>query len=395
MTSSSFARALLTLTLLFAPPLLAEGEDSHGQDSHGHHTAPETADPTRTVDVGEMSIPDVTLLDQDGEEVHFYTDLVEDRVVVVNFVFTTCTTICPPMGANFAKLQRLLGDRAGSEVEMISISVDPAVDTPGRLREWGDRFGRQEGWTLVTGAKPDVDRLLKALEVFTPDKDDHSPIVLLGDDAQGRWTRAYGLAPPAQLAGMVDELLGEAVAAPAATGDASPHEYFPDTVLVDQDGERLRFYSDLMHDRVVVIAAMFTTCEGVCPVTMANFKKIQEWLGPRLGEEVVLLAVTVDPETDDPERLGEYARQFGAREGWHFLTGDRADVERVLMKLGLHAEYKESHSPVFLVGNDRTGLWKKAMGLAGGEVLIEVVASVLEDQGPTDPPDASAEAAGR
>jgi protein SCO1/2 len=209
MTSSSFVPAILTLTLLLATPLLAEGEHCHGHDSHGQHAAPETADPTRTVDVGEMSIPDVTLLDQDGEEVHFYTDLVEGRVVVVNFVFTTCTTICPPMGANFAKLQRLLGDRAGSEVEMISVSVDPAVDTPGRLKEWGDRFGREEGWTLVTGTKPDVDRLLKALKVFTPDKDDHSPIVLLGDDAEGRWTRAYGLAAPAQLAGMLDELLND------------------------------------------------------------------------------------------------------------------------------------------------------------------------------------------
>jgi protein SCO1/2 len=150
----------------------------------------------------------VILLTQDGEKVRFYSDLVKDKVVAMNFIFTTCTTICPPMGANFARLQRLVGDQAGTDVHLISVSVDPAVDTPQRLKVWAEKFGAGPGWTLVTGAKPDVDGLLKSLKVFTPDKTDHSPIVLVGNDARGQWTRVYGLAPPAELAQAIERMAG-------------------------------------------------------------------------------------------------------------------------------------------------------------------------------------------
>src|SRR3954471_22880311 len=150
-----------------------------------------------------LQVPDVRLVDQDGRPVRFYTDLVKDRVVAMNFVFTTCTTICPPMGANFAKLQKLL---AGRDVRLISVSIDPANDTPERLQAWSRKFGRGPGWTLVTGDREEVDRLLKALGVYTAAISDHSPLVLLGDDVRHRWTRAYGLAPPNQLASLIAQI---------------------------------------------------------------------------------------------------------------------------------------------------------------------------------------------
>ncbi|NIT75739.1 MAG: SCO family protein, partial [Thermoplasmata archaeon] len=75
------------------------------------------------------------------------------------------------------------------------------------LKAWAEKFGRQPGWTLVTGSKPEVDKLLKALKVFTPDKNDHSPIVLVGDEGRDEWTRAYGLAPPAKLAEAIQAFL--------------------------------------------------------------------------------------------------------------------------------------------------------------------------------------------
>lgn len=163
---------------------------------------------------------------------------------------------------------------------------------------------------------------------------------------------------------------------------AAARQYFTDVELVDQDGQEQRLYSDLMADRVVVIAAMFTTCEGVCPVTMANFKKIQQWLGPRLGKDVHLLAISVDPEHDTPEKMRAYAEQFQAEDGWHFLTGEPETVEAALRRLGLFTDVKESHSPVFLVGNERTGMWKKAMGLAGATALLDILESVLRDRRP-------------
>jgi protein SCO1 len=142
----------------------------------------------------KMTIPDVELLDQDGRKVRFYTDLVKGRVVAINFIFTTCTTICPPLGATFARVQRELGERAGRDVHLISISVDPATDTPERMKTWGAKFHAAEGWTFVTGAKPQVDELLRALGAATASPADHSPVILVGNDATGQWTRSYGLA---------------------------------------------------------------------------------------------------------------------------------------------------------------------------------------------------------
>lgn len=153
----------------------------------------------------DLKVPDVPVIDQDGKALRFYTDLVKDRVVAVNFVFTTCTTICPPMGANFAKLRTLLGERKGRPVQLISVSIDPNTDTPERLKAWSRKFGAGPGWTLVTGDREQITQLLKALGVYTARLGDHSPLVLIGDDANHHWTRAYGLAPPAKIAELIEK----------------------------------------------------------------------------------------------------------------------------------------------------------------------------------------------
>lgn len=166
---------------------------------HHHHAAmaPPPAS-SRT-----YNIPDVPMVTSTGANVHFYSDLVAGRVVVMNFIFTSCTTICPTMGATFARVQRLLGDR---NVAMISVSIDPTVDTPARLAEWSKRFSAKPGWTLVTGAKPDVDRLLKSLGLFSADPASHSPVVLVGNEKSGRWERIDGLAAPTQIVSVIDRM---------------------------------------------------------------------------------------------------------------------------------------------------------------------------------------------
>jgi protein SCO1 len=211
-TALSAFSIVAALGLLIAAPATAQ------EDPHAHHhamAAAPTPEKPKVEAVDHLDIPDVRVLDQDGKAVRFYTDLVKDRVVAVNFVFTTCTTICPPMGANFAKLQKLLGDRAGRDVHLISVSVDPATDTPERMKAWAQKFGAGPGWTLVTGDREEVTRLLKSLGVYTANISDHSPLVLLGNDARHQWTRAYGLAAPAKLA----ELIGD-MAAPATDVNA-------------------------------------------------------------------------------------------------------------------------------------------------------------------------------
>ena len=197
--------------------------DMHGMHDHAAHMAKARAMAGKVEEVSGLTVPDVEVTTQSGETVHFYRDLVKDRVVAMNFIFTTCTTVCPPMGAIFGQLEKTLGDRLGRDVQLISVSVDPTTDTPERLSEWAARFGRKPGWTLVTGDKTTVDSLLKGLQVFTPDFEDHAPIVLLGNDASGEWTRAYGLAPPDKLAELLDRLAAGESGAAHAEADGAEH----------------------------------------------------------------------------------------------------------------------------------------------------------------------------
>jgi cytochrome oxidase Cu insertion factor (SCO1/SenC/PrrC family) len=148
-----------------------------------------------------MNIPDVELLDQNGRKIHFYSDLVKGQTVVINFIFTTCTTICPPLGATFARVQKELGNK---DVRFISISVDPATDTPERLKAWGAKFHAAEGWTFVTGNKPQVDELLRALGASSARREDHSPTILIGNDVKGTWTRTYGLAKTSEIIQLIN-----------------------------------------------------------------------------------------------------------------------------------------------------------------------------------------------
>ncbi|MCI0486429.1 MAG: SCO family protein, partial [Blastocatellia bacterium] len=156
-------------------------------------------------------------------------------------------------------------------------------------------------------------------------------------------------------------------------------KYFTDVELVNQDGKPVRFYSDLIKGKVVVINAIFTSCKGVCPPMTHNMQQIQDWLGDRLGKDVHLLSFSVDPDTDTPPVLKEFASKYHARPGWHFLTGKKENLSVALRKLGQYVEAREDHSNIFIIGNDRTGLWKKAFGLAKPDALIKVVESVLND----------------
>ncbi len=151
----------------------------------------------------KMVIPDVEVLDQNGNALRFYSDLIKGKTVAINFIFTNCTTICPPLAATFARVQKDLGDKTGRDVHFISISVDPLTDTPERLKAWGAKFKAGPGWTFVTGDKQEIDKLLNALGASVSRREDHSPTVIVGNDVKGVWTRTYGLARPAQLTGLI------------------------------------------------------------------------------------------------------------------------------------------------------------------------------------------------
>jgi protein SCO1/2 len=186
------ARALATPR---QTPQPAKGASASGGADQCHQT-PAAEAASKGGAAAKPSIPDVEVTDQNGRKARFYTDLVKGKTVIINFVFTSCTYVCPMQGANFARLQAALGERLGRDVHLISVSTDPLVDTPERLKAWGARFGAKPGWTLVTGGKEEMDKLLQSLTGDAARRGEHSPVALLGDFERGAWVRAYGLSEP-------------------------------------------------------------------------------------------------------------------------------------------------------------------------------------------------------
>jgi protein SCO1/2 len=174
----------------------------------------------------------------------------------------------------------------------------------------------------------------------------------------------------------------QAASAHEPSGPDDPaRAYFTDVLLVNQNGQEMRLYSDLIKGKTVIIIPFFTSCTGACPVMNQNLAKIQDWLGDRLGKDALMISISVDPATDTTEKLREYARKMSARPGWFFLSGKRENVEVALKKLGQYVKNREDHSNIMLVGNAKTGLWKKVFSLAAIESLIPIVESVLNDKG--------------
>ncbi|HEX8130156.1 MAG TPA: SCO family protein [Pyrinomonadaceae bacterium] len=384
----------------------AAAADSH--EGHEHEAAPTTATAadttvkkgTTAIAPNSLKIPDTVVYNQHGRKLNFYTDLVRGKTVAINFIFTTCTTICPPLTATFRKVQQELGERVGRDIELISISVDPTTDVPERLKEFSAKFKAGPGWTFVTGSKPEIDQLLGALGAAVADKNDHTPMLLIGNDAAGYWTRTYGLAPASTLIKVVNEAAakggdaasrGEAqiplpqasAGAPEATvktvggtpKSAGGAAYFPNHVLLTQDNRPVRFYDDLLKNKIVLINFLFTTCKGACSPMTANLAKVQQQLGDHLGKEVVMLSVSVDPETDTPAALKKYAEGFKAKPGWYFLTGKKENLDWVLYKLGNYVEDKEQHGLKLIVGNEATGEWLKLHAMSNP---TEIAAAVLK-----------------
>lgn len=145
-----------------------------------------------------MQIPDGRVFDQDGKPLNFYSDLVKGRTVAINFIFTTCTGVCPPMTATLRRVQQNLPAH-NPPIQLISISVDPETDTPLRLHEFAAKFHAGPGWTFVTGDRADIDSILRALGAAVANKNDHTPMILIGNEQAHYWTRVYGLSSPTVL----------------------------------------------------------------------------------------------------------------------------------------------------------------------------------------------------
>jgi protein SCO1/2 len=208
MSRAHFTAALLAGLLVAG----AQGGAHAHDEAHPHRAAAAPAPGAAKVVLREEP-----LVDAAGKRVRLAKDVIGDRIAVVNFIYTRCTTVCPVTSATFQQLQGRLGATLGRDVVLVSISVDPLRDTPERLHEYASRYQARAGWAWLTGAKPDVDAVLKGLGAYTPSFEDHPAMVLVGD-ASG-WTRLLGFPSVEQLLARVEALR----AAHAGEGKVAQH----------------------------------------------------------------------------------------------------------------------------------------------------------------------------
>jgi protein SCO1/2 len=145
---------------------------------------------TRTVEA--LQVPDVILVNQDGVRVSLRPLLGADQPVLVDFAYTTCTTICPLLSANFANFQKTLSKQSG-KTRLVTISLDPEYDSPREMKSYLKRYQAKPGWDFLTGSRQDIDRVLKAFKVYTRNKMDHPPVILLRSSSDNQWVRITGL----------------------------------------------------------------------------------------------------------------------------------------------------------------------------------------------------------
>jgi cytochrome oxidase Cu insertion factor (SCO1/SenC/PrrC family) len=136
--------------------------------------------------------------------------------------------------------------------------------------------------------------------------------------------------------------------------------YFTDTVLTTHEGNEVRFFSDMLEGRVVMINVMYTNCTGACPLVTQMLSQVSRDLGDLYGKEIHFVSMTNDPERDSPEALAEFARKQNVNlDGWTFLTGSKQKIDGVIKKIGLYTPNIEEHKAMILIGNTRTGHWQK------------------------------------
>lgn len=140
---------------------------------------------------GASYFPNVALTSHRGEHLRFFDDVIKDKVVAINFIYTRCTDACPMETARMVEVQKLLGDRLGSDVFFYSISIDPDHDTPEVLRAYAETWKTGPGWTFLTGSDADVTLLRKKLGLYEPDltKRNHNISLIIGNQKTGRWMR--------------------------------------------------------------------------------------------------------------------------------------------------------------------------------------------------------------
>ena len=174
-------------------------------DPHAHHRAMLQKKSYKRSE-HSYRLTDLKLVGMDGEDTTLLTELNCGKPVMINFVFTTCTTICPVLSGTFTQVQSILGPRS-EDVQMISFSIDPEYDTPERLREYAKRFNAGPQWKFMTGNLQDLIAVQKAFDVYRGNKMNHEPTTLMRKSEEDAWVRIDGIASAADVVKEYEQLI--------------------------------------------------------------------------------------------------------------------------------------------------------------------------------------------
>ncbi len=199
-TALSIAAAAAWLSV----PVRAAATEAVDPHAHCHEAMAGMKRATRST--ADVALPRVQLVRDDGKAVSFPDEIDDGRPVVLDFVYTTCTTICPVLSGTFARLQEKLGDDRG-RVHMVSISIDPEQDTPPRLAEYAKRFHAGPQWRHYTGTVQASVAIQRAFDAYRGDKMDHTPVTFLRAAHGTRWVRIDGFATADELARELHEVV--------------------------------------------------------------------------------------------------------------------------------------------------------------------------------------------
>ncbi|MCX7106830.1 MAG: SCO family protein [Methylococcales bacterium] len=186
------------------------------------------------------------------------------------------------------------------------------------------------------------------------------------------------------LTGLAVNLGWGSLAWAAPPGSAWGANYFPNVELVTQDGKKVRFYDDLIKDKVFAINFIYTRCTDSCPLETAALRKVQKALGDRMGKDVVFYSISIDGVRDKPEELKDYAERFNVGPGWTFLTGRPEDVTLLRQKLGMYRSDGQAekalneHGISILMGNEQAGQWIKRSPFEETKALVRVLGTRLQ-----------------
>ena len=186
-------------------------------------------------------------------------------------------------------------------------------------------------------------------------------------------------------AGLAEALapLARPVPADATTFTSRGASYFTDAVLTTHEGRKVRFYSDLLKGKRFLINFVFVGCTDVCDSVTQNLAIVQDLLGNRIGREIHMYSISLQPDFDSPEVLNDYAKRFAIKPGWSFLTGDAAEVEVLRRRLGfddidpaLDADIFQ-HAAMLRIGEERLDRWAMTAALLAPEALVTAINRVF------------------